>query len=144
MTAFVRRASRTIRTIAMNPEDQQDKYLLMEKLARVVRSTGADELVVTGEMWMAPVVDPDDPRSTLRAQEREDRTEVLATTGVRRTGETRSLHSPFRHEGSQVVLSEPAPAVQLAYLPFLPILKVWGIDPEFGTTPRETEESPAE
>jgi hypothetical protein len=113
----------------MGPEDQQDKYVLMQKLARSVQATGADEVILTGEIWVAPHVELDDPRFDLRAGQRDDRTEALSTTGANSAGELVDLHTAFTRTDSGLVLSDVAPAAPLMFLFLRPVLLVWGIDP---------------
>ena len=127
--AFIRRHGSTIRTVELTPEDQQQKYLLMDQLASEVEATGADEIVFTSEVWFAPHVPPDDPRFGLRAEQREDRREALSTLGATREGELASLHSTFTRDGQRIVLVEPVETVVSIALSIRPVLKVWGIDP---------------
>jgi hypothetical protein len=123
--AFVRRDGRTIQTITMTPDDQNDKYLLMDRLARVVDSTAADELIFVTELWLAVMVEPSDPRVALRPAERQDRLEALSTVGLNRSGEMIEFQSMFSKEDDQVVLSESESVEQVAPFAFEPILKIW-------------------
>jgi hypothetical protein len=139
LIAFVRRDGTTVRALEMQPEDQQDKYLLMEKVARMVRSTSADELILTGEMWMALYAPSDNPRVDLRPGEREDRMEVLATSAINRAGERIEIQSPFTHDGAAIVLSDARQVATLASMSLAPVLKVWGLDP---LTPGSGDQKP--
>lgn len=127
--AFVRRQGELLRMIGMEPEDQPDKWLLMERLAALVATLGADEVVITNEVWWASPVPADDPRFGLRAGEREDRGEALQTVGANVDGLIFDAVTPFTRVDGEVVLDSAAygsPAVAL----FLgPILAVWGLDP---------------
>jgi hypothetical protein len=42
---------------ALAPEDQQDKFLLMQNLADEVERTGADGVAIIGEVWMVQPAD---------------------------------------------------------------------------------------
>lgn len=103
--AFVYREGRLVTRIILSPEDQQDKYLLMEPTADEVVTLGADEVIVSAEVWMA-VARKGETLGLMRAGDREDRTEGFTTSGVNRAGEALMLITPFSTAGGKTVLGE--------------------------------------
>jgi hypothetical protein len=103
--AFVYREGRLVSRIVLSPQDQQDKYLLMEHIADEVVTLGADEVIVSAEVWMA-VAREGEPLSLVRAGDREDRMEGFATNGVNRAGQALMLITPFSTAGGKTVLGE--------------------------------------
>jgi hypothetical protein len=125
--AWLYRDGNQVRMLAMDPEDQQHKVLDMRTVAEQVQEAGADEVLLTSETWLASVVGRDDSRFELRAGEREDRTEALATHLLRRDGGHGAWITPFgRNDEGAVVLGETAPQESPRESPlFAPILAVW-------------------
>jgi hypothetical protein len=103
--AFVYREGRLVTRIVLSPEDQQDKYLLMEHIADEVVTLGADEVIVSAEVWMA-VARKGEPLGLVRAGDRDDRTEGFTTSGVNRAGEALMLITPFSTAGGKTGLDE--------------------------------------
>jgi hypothetical protein len=91
----------------MQPEDQQDKAMMLQRLAVQADRLGADELIFTSEAWGAPVVGPEDPRFGLRPGERDDRDEALMTYAAARGGLCHTWCSRFvRNPGGAILLEE--------------------------------------
>ena len=112
----------------MEPEDQREKYLNMETLAEQVERLGAEEIILTSELWRAPQIQDDDRRAELRPSERDDRSEALGTYALRRNGEFRLWLSPIDRDGDSLSLGEMTVSEDAdANNPFFlaPILAVW-------------------
>lgn len=111
---------------AMDPEDQQDKIMMIRLLARDIEEAGADGLIFTAETWHAPEVPSDDPRFDLRAGEREDRLEALVTYALVRGGPHQMFFTPFsRSEAGDIEFSDTSKN-ELNHVPiFDAVLRVW-------------------
>jgi hypothetical protein len=103
MVAFVYREGRLVARTVLEPEDQQDKYLLMEHLADEVLRLGADEVILSAEVWMAIAREP---LGLVRAGDRENRIEGFATNGVNRAGDALMLITPFSKAGGKTALGD--------------------------------------
>lgn len=123
--ALLFRSGVRVGMVRLSPEDQQEKYLLMENLARSVLSSGADELVFLTEAWTAPAVPPDDPRARLRAGQRADRGEAFMTHGLTRDGRYMVLESSFSRDGRTVVFDDPDETVEATPQFLFPIMRAW-------------------
>jgi hypothetical protein len=77
---------RQVGAMELRPGDQRQKFLMMGQVAEEVRRLGADGVVLTAEAWLATLLPQDDPASELRAGERVDRGETLATHALHRDG----------------------------------------------------------
>lgn len=86
------------------PEDQRDKHMMMQHLADQADQLGADAVVFNTETWMASLLDPEDPRAELPAEEREDRTEGFVTYLIQRDQPPTAWLTPFTHEAEAIVL----------------------------------------
>jgi hypothetical protein len=120
-----------LKQIALEPEDQREKYLSIERVAEEVDRLGADEIVFTAETWEASAVPYGDRRAGLRPAEREDRTEAIVTYALRAGGECRVWHSPVERtaNGTQlgdITTHEDAP---LFLAPILKVWETWGNNP---------------
>jgi hypothetical protein len=124
MVAFVLRNGRPVARIVLSPEDQQDKYLLMEHVADEVVTLDADEVIVSGEIWMARAPN-DEPLGLVRPGERADRTEGLTTSGVNRAGQALMLITPFGRVDDKIVLGEIGES-SVYQNAMLPIRRAWG------------------
>jgi hypothetical protein len=103
--AFLYREGRLVTRIVLSPEDQQDKYLLMEHVAEEVVTLGADEVIVSAEVWMARAR-KGEPLGLVRAGDREDRTEGFTTNGVSRAGQVLILITPSSTAGGKTLLGD--------------------------------------
>lgn len=124
--AWAFRDAEPVGQFVLDPEDNQDKIVKMRWLATEVQELQADAVILVAEVWHAIAVPDDDPRFDLRAAERDDRTEAIATYLLERGAETRAWLSPFtRGPADEIILDEvdtpPLPNVAL----FTPILRVW-------------------
>lgn len=127
--AFVMRNGRRVHMTSFEAEDQQEKYLLMEKLAQLVVASGGDEVILTSEMWTAQYVPPTDQGFHLRAAQRDDRGEVLNTLGANASGAVVATASVFTRVDDRIVLEEPVSSSPPVALLLVPVLKAWGLDP---------------
>lgn len=132
--AFLFRDGKQVQMLRLDPEDQQAKYLLIDKLAQAVIGVGADEVVFAFEAWFAShVVDVSDPRHRLRAGERTDRGEAFSTTGINREGSVFSLHSTIERDGDRITLRD-AEAVADFPIMLRPVFLAWGVEPPWQET----------
>lgn len=122
--ALAFRDGRQVGITALAARSHEEKYLLMESVAKDVLVTRADRVVITGEAWIAPEVQDDGPPPSPRAADREDRMEALVTYGAGSGGVTVIIASRFQRVDGKVELS---PAAALAGDPQIlaPILRVW-------------------
>jgi hypothetical protein len=122
---LLRDGARVVQTV-LQPENQQDKTMMLHRLAVQADRLGANALILTTEAWEAPLVEGDDPRVGLRPGERDDRREALITYAVARDGQCHTWHSRFaRDSDGTIVLEEPNHRVEEPQ-PFLePLLAVW-------------------
>jgi len=125
MVVFLRRGGRHVATIKLEPDDQQDKYVLMEHVAEEVVTTDADEATVSSEIWMAEAPQ-DEALAWVRPSDRSDRSEGLVTYGANREGETFTLVTPFDRVDGKVVLGETEETDDIYPNALLPILRAWG------------------
>ena len=107
--------------LALHPEKQADKYLMVEEIARTVNELGADEVILTTEAWMA-FVEPeyDGPRAGLR----DDRQEALLTHALSRDGRRQMWRSMVTRQGDEVQLGEPTTADGIQPI-FQPVFDAW-------------------
>lgn len=109
----------------MFPEDQQDKMLMMERIAGEVERLSADAIIVSTEAWMALAVPDNDDRRRLRAGERDDRMEAFVTEAVQRGGLSVNLTTMFVRESEGIVFAQTQTDFERPALSFEPILRVW-------------------
>ena len=129
--AWLMRDGAQVAQTVMQPEDQQDKTMMLRSLAVEADRLGADELIFTSEAWEAPVVEPDDPRFALRPGERDDRGETLVTYAVARGGPCHTWHSRFARDSDGTIVLEEAKHGIGDPQPFLePLLAVWSEWPD--------------
>jgi hypothetical protein len=114
----------------LHPEDQRDKYMMMQRVAAEADRLGADEIIFIAEAWEAPAVEPDDARAELRPGEREDRTEVFVTYALRKGGPCHIWRTRFEHAKDGVKLDETE-TEEMPPPNFLqPLVRVWDEWPE--------------
>jgi hypothetical protein len=125
--AFLISGEGAMHVVAINFDDQQDKIVKVRQLAQTVDETGAEAVIFTGESWIAPEVARDDPRARLRAGEREDRKEMLATYVMQRGAPTSGWVSLFEKgaAGSVTFNTEPHEMEMDDPALFQPVLSVW-------------------
>lgn len=105
MVMFVFRGGRPIASIRLQPEDQQDKYVLMEHVADDLLTYEADEVIVSGEVWMAPM-DTDVERAWVRPADRKDRIEGFVTYGANQKGSSLTLTTEFDRVDGKIVMQD--------------------------------------
>jgi hypothetical protein len=119
----------------LQPEDQQDKTMMAQRLAIEADRLGANGLILTTEAWRAPLVEPDDPRFALRAQERDDRGEALVTYAVARNGPCHTWISVFSRDSKGSIVLDKAEHQTAESQPFLePVLAMWNTWPADSAT----------
>jgi hypothetical protein len=124
--AFLMRQGQPVLIVGLDAEDQQSKYLLMAQLAQQVLARGVDEVILTGETWTAPALEPENPDSRLRAGQREDRTEGLVTYGIDRLGRTFGYASPIvRTADGAAHLEDMEGAASIYPQTLLPVWRAW-------------------
>lgn len=119
------RDGKPVRMGQMFPEDQQDKMLMMERLAGEVERLSADAVIVSTEAWMALLVAENDDRHRLRAGERDDRFEAFVTEAVERDGSSVNLTTVFVREDEGIVFASTQTDFGRPALTFEPIRRVW-------------------
>jgi hypothetical protein len=123
--AFLYRYGHRIGIVQVEAEDQQEKYILLEDLARQAAATGADEVILTAESWSASMLPASDPDAALRPSERKDRGESVLTQGITRDGLATTLVSPVRRMGERIELGEVAEATDSWPLTLMPTWRAW-------------------
>lgn len=125
--AWLYRDEVQVTMLVLDPEDQQDKVVKIRRLAREVERTGADTVLVTSEVWFASRATDNDPRAALRAGEREDRHELLATYLLCREGDHTAWMTLFgRDTDGGVTLGDTEEQPNFAPIPlFASVLRVW-------------------
>jgi hypothetical protein len=124
MVAFLFRGGQLLATIKLEPDDQQDKYVLMEHLADEVVTRGADEVNVSSEIWMADAPN-DEALAWVRPADRSDRIEGLATYGVNREGQAFTVVTQFDRADGRIVLGEIEEMDNIYLNALLPIRRAW-------------------
>jgi hypothetical protein len=123
------RGEQPVGMITLNPEDQRDKFMMIEQLADEVTRLSADRVMFAAETWEAPPVAAGDRRATLRPEERDDRTESFCTTLLRRDGPAITFRSRMIRDGDTLTLGEPE-TIREHVPPYLqPIIGAWATWP---------------
>lgn len=105
---WIARGHQPLGMMVLRPEEQRDKHLMVERLADEITRLGADRVTFAAEIWEAPAVAADDDeRAILRAEEREDRSEALITSLLRRGDTAVTFRSKILRDGDALTLSEP-------------------------------------
>lgn len=127
------------KSIQMAPADQQEKYLLIEQIAREVRVLGADQIMFITETWSAAadVLEPGQ-----RPSESAERTEGLLVVALTARGpqHSRQWFTPFtRTDDGEIELGETGEG-WLAFPQFLmPVLVAWEELWPSGDTPGDAD-----
>jgi hypothetical protein len=115
-----------LRQIALEPQDQREKYLAIARVAEEVDRLGADAVVFTTEVWEAPALDSADSRAEMRPGEREDRTEAMVTYAISRDDKFRLWRSGMtRDDAGNIELGEMSSHEDGVPLFFQPVFDVW-------------------
>ena len=135
--AWLLREGAPVDQSVLQPEDQQDKTMMAHRLAVEADRLGADGLILTTEAWRAPLVEPDDPRFALRAEEREDRGEALVTYAATRDGPCHTWISAFSRDANGSIVLDEAEYQTAESQPFLePLMATWETWPDESATPQ--------
>ncbi|MCK4739162.1 MAG: hypothetical protein KAT46_04360 [Deltaproteobacteria bacterium] len=103
-------------------EDQDDKYVIWNDVAKEVQRNKIVEVIFVGEAWFAQF----DPKQPLRkACDSPDKTEVLQAIGITSKGEEFGIMAPFTNTDGKIVFDDYI-EVDKAQASFLePIRRVW-------------------
>jgi hypothetical protein len=109
-------------------DDQAEKYLAFQGVARAVDRQGAEIVIIINEIWEAHMPTAELSPTMLRPSERPDRTEALMVLVATSDGRHRSYHSPFTRDkdGRPVLGKTTSVDQQTQWAPSLaPIQSVW-------------------
>lgn len=104
-------------------ENVQQKYAVMRELAGEVTKSGADVVIMIGEMWLAPA---DALKPYERPADYAARKEGLALHMVSKAGESLDCIAEITRNGDKVLLGETQVATGAAAFEFAPFLQAWG------------------
>lgn len=124
MIVWLLRDGEYLSQIQLEPEDQREKYLVLDAVASEVRKLGANELILSSEAWEAPPVSRDDPRGAMRAAERDDRTESFLTHAATQNGQCLTLRSRIERTEGGVKLAPPEEIDEIPPL-MRPVFEIW-------------------
>lgn len=106
------------------PPDQR-LSLAIEAIAADVNRLGADELIVSGEIWEAEVVANDDPRAVVRASECDDRRESFLTYAIQRSGRAEGWRSVITRMDDDIHLGD-VESLEEGIPPLVrPVIEAW-------------------
>lgn len=109
----------------INPGDHRESYLAMETIAAEVNRLGADELIVSGEVWEADVVAKGDPRTVVRASEWDDRRESFLTYAIQRSGRAEGWRSVITRMDDDIQLGD-VESLEEGIPPLVrPVIEAW-------------------
>jgi len=103
-------------------EDNDQKYAIMELVAREVERRRATGIILIGETWVAPL-DPQQPFR--RAVECPEKTEAIRITAAGKSEEEFSFCIPFSKDGEKIMFEEE----KYSEIPsniLSPVQKLWG------------------
>jgi len=123
--AFLIREGQRVATMQIDAEDQQEKYILLNDLGRRAASSGADEVIITAESWMASLLPESDLDTAIRPAQRKDRGEAVLTQALTRDGQTATLVSPVIRSGERIELGDVAEASDARPLNLMPTWRAW-------------------
>jgi hypothetical protein len=123
LVLFLFRSGNRLQSIVISPRDQQDKFALMEHIADDVIASAADEVIVSGEVWMAEAGEGEEMMFD-RPGDRADRTEGFVTYGANRLDEGITFLSPFARRGNAIELQD-AETVDGFPNPLRPVRRSW-------------------
>jgi hypothetical protein len=116
--------------MVLHPEDQRDKYMMMERLALDADLAGASALIFSTEIWEAPAVAADDPRAELRPSEREDRTEAFVTYAIERGQPCHIWSTRFNRVDGEIEFERTRQETADQPLFLEPLMRVWSAWPD--------------
>jgi len=123
--AWLYREDQIVAQTVLHPEDQRDKYMMVEGVAAEADRLGADAIAFTTEAWEAGQVAGDDPRTELRPGEREDREELFVTYALRRGADCRIWTSRVSRVDGTVTLGRTEASSEVVPNFLLPIVRMW-------------------
>ncbi len=106
------------------PEDQEDKYLMVRRLAERLKKQDADGLIAIYEVWEAPEERRADG-SLIRAADSKKRREALILTAVHKDGRKETLRTPFRRNMLRRIVLEETAKTEFDPLWLSPVLDMW-------------------
>jgi hypothetical protein len=119
---FFMQNGKPVKIAQLDPDEHGEKYLLMREAANTVARTGADSVIMIGELWSAPF---DSSSPYRRAADSSERREYLSAVMINKDGNPiRKLAEIIRKDG--VSLGETQTNVGEALPIFTPIYEVWG------------------
>jgi hypothetical protein len=133
-SVFLLRGGKLVQLSQLRFDDQQQKFLIWQRVADDVRRHGADGLVFISESWLLR-----DPRTMrgVRPSEAADREEAIHVFAAKSTGEVRSLVTPFSHGlFGKIKIEETREVGEVAVNFFTPVRDVWrGASPQGADAP---------
>ncbi len=117
------RDRRPIRPIQVNVENVQQKYVVMRQLADEVTKSGADAVVMIGEVWQTRA---DELKPYERPADSPVRTEALVLSLVSKRGEPLDFFAEIIREEKKVSLGNTEISEVTASFMFAPFYQAWG------------------
>jgi hypothetical protein len=107
--------------------NRAEKYLMMQRMASVVRETGCDAVIEVGEVWTADAsAFPNRPNPVL--ENYAGRGEAISVMLATREGLVRRFSTPFRRGvAGGIKLSDTVESDSFHAFDLEPIIKVWGV-----------------
>ncbi len=119
-------AQQTVAMMELEFEDQAEKMLAIERVAREVDRLGAVTVILIDEAWMASAPDDGVDEHTVPARDRPDRTEGLVLIVATSDGRRRTYVCPFTRDGEgHPVLGETKVDTAEQFALLRPIEAVW-------------------
>ena len=112
-----------IRTIEIRVENVQQKYVLMRQLADEVTKSGADAVVLIGEVWLAHA---DELKPYERPADSPIRTEALALQMASKSAEPLDFIARISREKEKISLGDVEKSEGKAAFLFAPFYQAWG------------------
>jgi hypothetical protein len=127
---FFLRGRQIVDVVRFEPENRQQKYLLMRQMAHEAVRRSADGVALIGEVWTAEkTADPFEYPSDLQEGRGEGLSLMLATKG----GRTLHLSAVIGRDGGQVRLGETTEEAASPMM-FAPFYEVWGVSPPWAAS----------
>ncbi len=117
------RDHRPIKVSKIVVDTVQQKYLLMRQLATEVIKTGADAVILIGEVWTARA---DQLRPYERPVELQERREGLALHMASKLGEPVGFFAEISRDGDKVELGQTVVSKDMAAFEFAAFYRAWG------------------
>jgi hypothetical protein len=117
------RDRKVLRPIEIRVENTVQKYVLMRQLADEVTKSGADAVILLGEVWMARA---DELKPYERPADSPVRTEGLSIDMVSKSGEPLNCFARIVRDGENVSLGDAEMSGITTAFGFAPFYKAWG------------------